>query len=119
MTPPEYWLLPDHQHGRARGHLMGKQFGGSGDNLRNLVSLHGWANSPVMSGIETKIKTEIKSGRQRVSYDTRAVYAPGSGTPLAIHLEAHGTGGMNVDCLVLNVADEDNEPICSSQTYGG
>ncbi|WP_329491957.1 DNA/RNA non-specific endonuclease [Kitasatospora sp. NBC_01246] len=64
VKPPDYWNLVDKQ--RARGHLMGRQFGGSGDNLRNLVPLWDFANAPAMWEVEMDIASVIKQGGQKV-----------------------------------------------------
>ncbi|WEO95811.1 LamG-like jellyroll fold domain-containing protein [Streptomyces sp. FXJ1.172] len=115
ITPPDYWKLPPGRN-RARGHLAGCQFGGSGTDLRNLVPLHRAANSPVMSSIENRIAGQIRVG-QAVHYEVTPVYAdPRSGIPSLIHMEAHGNRGMDVDCYVINSA-AGKDPVCSSQTY--
>jgi hypothetical protein len=115
VEPPDYWLLPSNN--RARGHNMGRQFGGSGTMLRNLVPLYGTANLE-MSFIENKIANEVKSGRQRVKYEIHDIYGANlTGIPKVVHLEAQGSGGLDVDCYVFNVASY--EKICSSEEYGG
>ncbi|MGW7449701.1 DNA/RNA non-specific endonuclease [Kitasatospora sp. NPDC054795] len=73
VVPPGYWDLTEKQ--RARGHLMGRQFGGSGDNLRNLVPLWDYANAPAMWTVEMDIAGAIKKGGQRVVYKVEMVYA--------------------------------------------
>lgn len=40
---------------RARGHLLGRQLGGSGDDIQNLITIQQRpANTPVLSGIEVE-----------------------------------------------------------------
>ncbi|MFD4656187.1 LamG-like jellyroll fold domain-containing protein [Kitasatospora sp. NPDC058444] len=120
VVPPGYWDLTEKQ--RARGHLMGKQFGGSGDNLRNLVPLWDYANAPAMWTVEMDIAGVIKKGGQGVVYKVEVVYAgKASARPVAIHLEARGSLGLNVDCLVINERKrnrDDNEAICGSYNLG-
>ncbi|MGW9213561.1 LamG-like jellyroll fold domain-containing protein [Embleya sp. NPDC055664] len=114
VQPPGFWEIPENK--RARGHIMGRQFGGSGTDLRNLVPLWKRANSPEMSTIENAIAGEIKNG-QKVVYEVRPVYSPGAGArPDYMHLTANGNRGMNVDCYVQNVQNP-QAPICSSQDY--
>ncbi|MEU1286998.1 LamG-like jellyroll fold domain-containing protein [Kitasatospora sp. NPDC005856] len=116
VTPPDFWKLPDCKGCRARGHDMGRQFGGSGTDLRNLVPLFGKANLE-MSKIENKIADEVRSGRQRVNYEVNNVYGPNlTGIPAAIHLQAKGSEGLDVDCYIVNV--QDYKSVCSSERYG-
>ncbi|MFF2658413.1 LamG-like jellyroll fold domain-containing protein [Kitasatospora sp. NPDC058032] len=116
VTPPDFWNLPDCQGCRARGHNMGRQFGGSGTDLRNLVPLHGNANLE-MSKVENKIANEVRSGRQRVDFEVTDIYSANqTGIPTAVHLQATGTGGLDVDCYIMNV--QDYIRICSSERYG-
>ncbi|MFF7266473.1 LamG-like jellyroll fold domain-containing protein [Streptomyces sp. NPDC008159] len=115
VTPPDYYNLPPGR-ARARGHLAGCQFGGSGTDLRNLVPLHRAANSPAMSGIENRIANEIRKG-QNVHYEVTPVYGNSkSGIPAAVHIEARGGKGMDVDCYVINQA-ANRDPVCSSEIY--
>ncbi|WP_420824947.1 DNA/RNA non-specific endonuclease [Symmachiella dynata] len=49
---------------RARGHLLGDQLGGSGNEVRNLDTLEqNAANSPVMRGYEAAIRQAVEGGR--------------------------------------------------------
>ncbi|MFJ9121900.1 LamG-like jellyroll fold domain-containing protein [Streptomyces sp. NPDC102394] len=115
VTPPDYWKLPPGRN-RARGHLAGCQFGGSGTDLRNLVPLHRAANSPAMSTIENRIADEVRGG-QAVHYEVTPVYTNlTSGVPSLVHMEARGNKGMDVDCYVINAASS-GDPVCSSKTY--
>lgn len=115
VTPPDYYKLPEGRN-RARGHLAGCQFGGSGTDLRNLVPLHRAANSPAMSTIENRIAQQIRLG-QSVHYEVTPVYSgKPSGIPQAVHMEARGNLGMDVDCYVINKAVA-GVPICSSEKY--
>ncbi|WP_394298264.1 LamG-like jellyroll fold domain-containing protein [Streptomyces griseus] len=115
VTPPDYWTLPPGR-GRARGHLVGCQFGGSGTDLRNLVPLHREANMPAMSTIENNIAREIR-GSQSVRYEVTPMYRDtSSGVPDVIHIEARGNKGMDVDCHVINQAVT-RSAICSSEIY--
>ncbi|WP_129838069.1 LamG-like jellyroll fold domain-containing protein [Streptomyces sp. RFCAC02] len=115
VTPSDYWQLP--KGARARGHLAGCQFGGSGTDLRNLVPLHMKANAPAMSTIENRIAEQVIAG-QDVRYIVTPVYDPtaASGVPAYVHLQAYGNRGMAVDCYVHNVAQKES-PICLNRTY--
>lgn len=121
------WLAPpggfnelpgDPPWSRARGHLIGRQLGGSGTELRNLVPLHAAANSGIMSQIESRVLNRIATG-QSVRYEVTPVYGGrATGVPAAVHIKAAGTAGLNVDCYVLNKPDWSAKPICSSEEYG-
>ncbi|MCX5526627.1 DNRLRE domain-containing protein [Streptomyces bobili] len=117
VTPPDYFKLPPGRN-RARGHLAGCQFGGSGTDLRNLVPLHRVANSPAMSMIENKIADQIRRTGQAVHYEVTPYYAnSSSGIPDAVHVSAQGNQGMDVDCHVIN-SPAYERAICSSEIYG-
>ncbi|QES10330.1 DNRLRE domain-containing protein [Streptomyces venezuelae] len=104
---------------RARGHLIGRQLGGSGTDLRNLIPLHAAANSKVMADIENKVTDVIVRTRQSVRYEVTPVYRMRmSGVPEAVHIRAVGSAGLDVDCYVMNSADWKAPPLCSSQEYG-
>ncbi|WP_405603897.1 DNRLRE domain-containing protein [Streptomyces sp. NBC_01410] len=112
IDPPDYKKIPEKR--RARGHLIGCQFGGSGTDLANLVPLHKDANSPVMSKIEGRIAKQVHEG-QRVVYAVTPIYGdPTSGIPDYIHLQARGNGGLDVDCHVPNVPGK-AKAICLSE----
>ena len=49
--------------GHARGHLLGKQLGGSGTDKRNLVTIfQNPVNHPVMSSIESQFRRAVENG---------------------------------------------------------
>ncbi|MDX3532216.1 DNA/RNA non-specific endonuclease [Streptomyces sp. ID05-39B] len=117
IEPPDFYKLPPGRN-RARGHLAGCQFGGSGTDLRNLVPLHRVANSPAMSIIENKIAGQIRQNGQAVHYEVTPYYAnSSSGIPDVVHLSAQGNQGMDVDCHVIN-SPAHERAICSSEVYG-
>ncbi|WP_407704026.1 DNA/RNA non-specific endonuclease [Streptomyces smaragdinus] len=113
IEPPDFFKLPWGE--RARGHLIGRQFGGSGTELRNLVPLYASANL-AMGYIENRISKEIGAG-QAVHYEVTPAYGTNStGVPVAVHLEARGNRGMDVDCYIEN-EEHGPSPVCSSKVY--
>lgn len=76
-----------------RGHLLGKQLGGSGIDVRNIVALYAYANSPVMRFWENKVRGTFNSGRVsprcRVAYTVDVNYGnPGRLHPVSIDIKA-------------------------------
>ncbi|MEU3323241.1 RHS repeat-associated core domain-containing protein [Streptomyces sp. NPDC006785] len=114
--PADYWNLTASPRAKARGHLAGCQFGGSGSELRNLVPLHRDANSNIMRDIETKIANQIAVG-QTVHYEVTPIYpARPTGIPDLIHIQALGNQGLDVDCYIKNAAVS-GPAVCSSEIY--
>jgi len=88
--------------GFARGHLLGRQLGGSGTEPRNLVTLfQNPANHPVMSGIEAQVRAAVASG-QTVNFGAMPIYRTGSAIPVGVTVVAEGSGGFNLAVSVLN-----------------
>jgi hypothetical protein len=102
IRPPGFDRLP--ARNRARGHLLGRQLGGSGDLAANLVALYQTrANSPVMRDYETAVAEAVEAG-ETVRYAVRPVY-PGraaNGAPSAIRITATGNRGFRLDVTVAN-----------------
>jgi hypothetical protein len=102
IRPPGFADLP--ARNRARGHLLGRQLGGSGDLAANLVALYQTrANSPVMRDYETAVAEAVEAG-ETVRYAVRPVY-PGraaNGAPSAIRITATGNRGFRLDVTVAN-----------------
>jgi len=90
--------------GHARGHLIGKQLGGSGTDPRNLVTLQqNPANSPVMRGFESQIRSAVEGGHV-VNVSVTPIYRGGGPIPRAITMLAEGSGGFQMAVSVLNPA---------------
>ncbi|MFG1885620.1 DNA/RNA non-specific endonuclease [Micromonospora sp. NPDC049102] len=45
-----------------RAHLLGAQLGGSNTNPRNFVTMHQYANTPIMRGIENNVRRAVEGG---------------------------------------------------------
>jgi hypothetical protein len=96
---------------QARGHLLGRQLGGSGTEPRNLVTLEQRAaNTPVMSTYEGRVRAAVESG-QTVQYASRPVYDGTNPVPRAITLEAQGSGGYRLGVSVLNPPGNPNQAV--------
>jgi hypothetical protein len=89
---------------QARGHLIAKQLGGAGDDVRNLVTLYqNPVNSPIMRGFENQVRAAVEAG-ERVRYTVTPVYRGTEAIPRAVTLSARGSGGFRLDVSVLNRA---------------
>jgi DNA-entry nuclease len=102
IRPPGFDDLP--QRNRARGHLLGRQFGGSGEVEANLVALYqSRANSPVMRDYENAVADAVEAG-ETVRYQVQPLYASpdDNGMPRAVRLRAQGNRGFRMDVEVEN-----------------
>ncbi|MDR0173144.1 RHS repeat domain-containing protein [Enterobacter sichuanensis] len=87
---------------RARGHLLGRQLGGSGDDVRNLVTIQQRpANTPVMSAVEGRIRKALEQG-ETIDLNITPIYHGPSRIPAGITIKAEGTGGFFEHVTVLN-----------------
>jgi hypothetical protein len=105
IHPPGWDQLPSRN--RARGHLLGRQLGGTGENPANLVTLYQErANTPVMSGYETMVADAVRAG-QTVHYQVTPLYASptDSGPPRAIRIRAQGDHGFRLDVEIANTPE--------------
>lgn len=86
----------------ARGHLLGRQLGGSGDDPRNLVTLsQRGANSPQMLAFENAVAARVRSG-EVVEYAVKPLYREGAPPPSALLLTAHGSRGGPPTARLIN-----------------
>ena len=107
IRPPGFDRLP--ARNRARGHLLGRQLGGSGDLAANLVALYQTrANSPVMRDYETAVAEAVEAG-ETVRYTVRPRYPSrrAEGPPAAIRITATGSRGFRLDVTIANTPTAD------------
>jgi hypothetical protein len=105
IRPPGFDSLP--ARNRSRGHLLGRQLGGSGEVPSNLVALYQRrANSPVMRDYETAVAEAVSDG-ETIRYRVRLTYpSPTSkGPPKAVRITATGNHGFRLDVLIDNTAE--------------
>ena len=99
---PPGWSGDGTRFNEARGHLLGKQLGGSGDDARNLVTIQQRpANTPVMSGFEGQVRQAVEGG-QTVNYSSTPIYNGSNPVPRGITIIGQGDGGFNTGVTVLN-----------------
>ncbi|MEO3748013.1 DNRLRE domain-containing protein [Plantactinospora sp. B5E13] len=88
--------------GLDRGHLLGRQLGGSGYDLRNLVPMYPDANRRVMQGYESQIAAATENNT--VFYMSIPNYTGSNPIPDSITMKAWtASGQVIVDTVVLNV----------------
>lgn len=88
--------------GHARGHLLGKQLGGSGSDSGNLVTIYqNPVNHPIMSSIEANVRKAVEGG-QVVKYKVTPIYEGNNLIPCGITIWAQGSGGLNIYQTILN-----------------
>jgi len=92
-------------HGHARGHLIGRQFGGSGDDPRNLVTLYqNPVNTPLMTKYENMIRQAVDNG-ETVRYRVTPVYNDKDLMPTEVHMEGQSlnkNGRIQFNVSILN-----------------
>jgi hypothetical protein len=87
---------------RGRGHILGNQLGGSGDDPRNLVTiLQNGINTPEMSKIEGQVRAAAEAG-ETVQYKVTPLYNGSDKEPYAITVEAKGSGGFTLSQILHN-----------------
>ncbi len=85
-----------------RGHLLARQLGGDGDDLRNLVPLYADVNTPLMRGYEDAIAARIKNG-ETVYYQVIPHYEGKSRIPDYLTLSWHSQRGGSASVRLDNV----------------
>lgn len=109
IIPPGFYDLGTN---RSRGHLIGRQLGGSGDVEANLVAqFQNRSNSPVMSSCEGNIADYLRDGLAAdddLYYQVQPVYDLSvQDHPTAIWLYASDAGNVLVNILIDNTPEGD------------
>jgi hypothetical protein len=103
LTPPG-WSGNGRIHNEARAHLWAKSLGGTGDDMRNIVTMtHRGANTPQMSKFENSVSRRVRGG-EVIEYSATPLYCSGVLPPSATLLTALGTRGPPAARLILNPA---------------
>jgi hypothetical protein len=105
-TPPSRSITPPGFQGgvagQARGHLLGNQLGGSGTDVRNIVTLQqNPANMPVMRSFENQIRKAVEA-KQVVNAAFIPSYKGNNLIPRGVTIMAEGSGGFHLGVTVLN-----------------
>ena len=79
-----------------RGHLLGRDLGGSGSDPRNIVTLWRGANYPEMYWeVENPVKIAVENG-QTVEYSVTPIYEGNNLVATGLWVEAKGSGGTGI-----------------------
>lgn len=99
IRPPGFVSgLPPHCHNR--GHLIGRQLGGSGRDARNLVTLTNGSNSPAMRNQENRIRNYLRQNpRCSVRYTVTPIYEGDNPMPVGVTMHAISSNGQPVAFL--------------------
>lgn len=93
-------------HNHSRGHLIGKQLGGSGEDPKNLVTLYqNPVNTPFMTKYENMVRKAADNG-ETIRYRVTPVYDGEIGMPSAVHMEGKS---LNSDTINFNVTIENKK----------
>lgn len=102
IRPPGF-ISGDQNH--SRGHLIGRQMGGTGDDARNLTTLYqNPVNTPYMTKYENQVRQAMDNG-ETVRYRVTPVYEGNSLICKQIDIEAKGLNKnttVNFNVTILN-----------------
>ncbi|MFY1678351.1 DNA/RNA non-specific endonuclease [Streptomyces sp. WMMC905] len=68
---------------------------------RNFVTMHAYANSPVMRGFELQVRDAVKAG-ENILYRATPIYSGSNPPPLGVRLSGRGNAGFSLDVTIVN-----------------
>ncbi|MFF5055893.1 DUF6531 domain-containing protein [Micromonospora sp. NPDC000663] len=89
--------------GHSRGHLIGRQFGGDGRDIRNLVTQSATQNNGPIADVENRIAQHVSSSQNSVFMSVTPVYENGGVVPSHVIIEAVDDFGWSVYEKVRNI----------------
>ncbi|WP_433471521.1 LamG-like jellyroll fold domain-containing protein [Saccharomonospora azurea] len=91
------------QSGRGynRAHLLAAVLGGANNDKRNFVTMHAYANSPVMRGFELQVRDAVRAG-ENILYRATPVYSGSNSIPLGVTISARGNVKFALDVTIVN-----------------
>ena len=107
IIPPGFFDLGDN---RSRGHVIGRQLGGSGDVEANLLALYqNSVNSPAMSDCESEVAGYLEDGSAAsddLYYRVEPIYDLAEQQhPTAVSIYASDNGRVLVNITIANTPD--------------
>lgn len=106
IRPPGF-KTGNEPYGHSRGHLIGKQFGGDGNDKRNLVTLFQEpVNSPLMTDYENYVRWAVSYKRETVRFRVTPIYQGKNVIPVAVKMEAQSMGNdqsINFNVTIPNI----------------
>ncbi|KPC78362.1 DUF6531 domain-containing protein [Streptomyces sp. NRRL S-4] len=83
--------------GYNRAHLLAAMIGGSNKDSRNFVTMHSYANSPIMRQVELQVRNAVRDDGETIQYSVTPIYADNNAKiPLGVTIEAHGDNGFQM-----------------------
>jgi len=108
LKPPG-WLGNGKTYKESRGHLQAKSLGGTGDDLRDLVTIkQNPTNTPQMSTFEDEIRRRVLSG-EVIEYLVKPFYTDAALRPAAILMTALGSRGEPKGVVIQNPPGKPND----------
>ncbi|MEV4333325.1 DNA/RNA non-specific endonuclease, partial [Streptomyces sp. NPDC049597] len=105
--------------GYNRAHLLGAQLGGSNYNPANFVTMHSYANSPVMRHIENQIRAAVEAG-ETIQYSVTPRYDGSNKIPTGVYIEAYGSDGFQfTQHRSTGITEPGNTAFIPNQKRGG
>lgn len=106
IRPPGF-KTGNEPYGHSRGHLIGKQFGGDGNDKRNLVTMiQEPVNSPLMTDYENYVRWAVSYKRETVRMRVIPIYQGKDLVPSDIQIEAQSMGkdrSINFNVTIPNI----------------
>lgn len=106
IRPPGF-KTGNEPYGHSRGHLIGKQFGGDGNDKRNLVTMiQEPVNSPLMTDYENYVRWAVSYKRETVRMRVIPIYQGKNLVPSDIQIEAQSMGNdhsINFNVTIPNI----------------
>ncbi|MGW6686048.1 polymorphic toxin-type HINT domain-containing protein [Streptomyces sp. NPDC054961] len=101
-TPPGGKKPDGFRKGDSRGHLIGKQFGGSGTDMRNIIAQGKDVNNVAISNIEDMIAKYVRDTGRTVIMSVSPVYGSAKYRAEAVRIEAVDDFGWSFDKTIPN-----------------
>lgn len=106
--------------GYNRAHLLGAQLGGSNYDPANVVTMHAYANSPVMRKIENQVRAAVEAGARQSSTASLLDTTGLTKIPTGVHIEAYGSNGFKfTQHRSTGITEAGNTPFIPNQPRGG
>lgn len=105
LEPPDW----ESDSGLSRGHLLARQLGGTGKDMRNLVTIkQNPTNDPQMRRFEDEMKRRVLAG-EVIDYFVKPLYSDAALRPAAIVMTALGSRGEPKGVVIQNPPGRPND----------
>ena len=105
IRPPGF-ISGKEPYGHSRGHLIGRQMGGTGDDARNLTTLYQTpVNTPYMTKYENQVRKALDDG-ETIRYRVTPIYEGSDLLCKEIEIEAKGLGKNTTINFLVTIKNE-------------